>query len=362
MKKALTIISIFAFVAVMFVMASTTAGAADIIASGECGAEGYKVTWALYSDGLLVIDGEGKMKNFLSPSSVPWDSLRTQIKSVEIKSGITEIRNYTFYNCYNIDSVFITDVAAWCGISFSTGASNPLTYAHKLYLNNELVTDLVIPDTVTSISDLAFTGGDFTSVEIPSSVTSIGEGAFRDCKSITSIEIPSSVTKIGVGAFAYSDLISIEIPSSVTSVEDSTFYNCINLSSIKIPSSVTSIGDYAFAICENLNSIIIPASVTSMGNNAFYCSSLHTIHGYFGSYAETYASSHSLNFVEIIPGDVNSDGEVNNKDVSRLFQYLSDWNVDVKEIMLDINGDGKVNNRDLTRLFQYVSGWDVLLN
>ena len=61
-------------------------------------------------------------------------------------------------------------------------------------------------------------------------------------------------------------------------------------------------------------------------------------------------------------GDVNNDGEVNNKDVTRLFQYLSDWDVEVNDKALDVNGDGKVNNRDLTRLFQYVSGWDVLLN
>ena len=59
------------------------------------------------------------------------------------------------------------------------------------------------------------------------------------------------------------------------------------------------------------------------------------------------------------PGDVNGDGSVNNKDLTRLFQYLSDWPVEVNEPALDINGDGRVNNKDLTRLFQYLSDWDV---
>lgn len=59
------------------------------------------------------------------------------------------------------------------------------------------------------------------------------------------------------------------------------------------------------------------------------------------------------------PGDINSDDKVNNKDLTRLFQYLSKWNVEVNEAALDINGDGKVNNKDLTRLFQYLSKWDV---
>jgi len=60
-----------------------------------------------------------------------------------------------------------------------------------------------------------------------------------------------------------------------------------------------------------------------------------------------------------LPGDINSDGKVNNKDASRLFQYLSGWDVEVDEAALDVNGDGKVNNKDASRLFQYLSGWDV---
>ncbi|MBR4910921.1 MAG: dockerin type I repeat-containing protein, partial [Clostridia bacterium] len=63
--------------------------------------------------------------------------------------------------------------------------------------------------------------------------------------------------------------------------------------------------------------------------------------------------------VNHIPGDIDGDGEVNNKDLTRLFQYLSDWDVEVNEAALDVNGDGKVNNKDLTRLFQYLSDWDV---
>ncbi|MCD8305203.1 MAG: leucine-rich repeat domain-containing protein, partial [Prevotella sp.] len=122
--------------------------------------------------------------------------------------------------------------------------------------NYEYSGDVVIPSTVkydnttylvTSIGESAFSVSSLTSVEIPSSVTSIGSDAFYYCESLTSIEIPSSVTSIGGGAFFYcSSLTSIEIPSSVTSIGSSAFFYCSSLTSIEIPSGVTSIGSYAF--------------------------------------------------------------------------------------------------------------------
>lgn len=60
------------------------------------------------------------------------------------------------------------------------------------------------------------------------------------------------------------------------------------------------------------------------------------------------------------PGDINGDGDVNNKDFTRLFQYLSKWDdIKVNEAALDVNGDKSIDNKDLTRLFQYLSDWEV---
>ncbi|MBQ8857591.1 MAG: GBS Bsp-like repeat-containing protein [Lachnospiraceae bacterium] len=64
---------------------------------------------------------------------------------------------------------------------------------------------------------------------------------------------------------------------------------------------------------------------------------------------------------DYLPGDINGDGYVNNKDLTRLFQYLSDWDVEVVQAALDVNGDGSINNKDQTRLFQYLSDWDVVI-
>ena len=147
-------------------------------------------------------------------------------------------------------------------------------------LLNTNITEIVIPSSVTSIGNEAFKDCyRLTSITIPSSVTSIGNYAFFFCDSLTSITIPNSVTSIGNKAFSNcKNLTSITIPNSVTSIGNKAFSNCKNLTSITIPSSVTSICDYVFFSCDSLTSITIPSSVTSIGNDAFCnCHSLTSI-------------------------------------------------------------------------------------
>ena|GEM_PF-3518186 len=214
--------------------------------------------------------------------------------SITIPASVTSIGEYAFYDCSNLTSVYYTgDIASWCGITFGTYIScNPLIYAHNLYINNKLIKDIVIPDTVTEIKDYAFSGWDGTSITIPDSVTSIGEGAFYWCSSLTSvyytgdiaswcgitfgdslsnplrdahnlyidnelikeIVIPDTVTEIGYQFTGWNGT-SITIPDSVTNIGNDAFFNCSSLTSITIPGSVTSIGDGAFYECRNLTSI-----------------------------------------------------------------------------------------------------------
>ena len=158
----------------------------------------------------------------------------------------------------------------------------------------------MIPDSVTSIGDFAFEDcKSLKSISIPDSVTSIGDGAFEGCRSLTIINIPDSVTSVGESAFSGCKALvnrngfviirnvlynyegkakSITIPDNVTSIWDCAFSECSSLTNISIPDSVTSIGDNAFSECESLTSISIPDSVTSIGERAFNdCSSLTSI-------------------------------------------------------------------------------------
>ncbi len=252
------------------------------------------------------------------------------LTSVTIGNSVTSIGNSAFEGCTGLTSVFITDLAAWCEIDFHDTDSNPLIYAHNLYLNNELVTDPIIPDSVTSIGNYALsycTG--LTSVTIPDSVTSIGNSAFYGCTDLISITIPDSVTNIGEDAFTNTrvsggmtdncvwwcsngvltisgngamsnyeykqvyvsgsydykttapwgyNITSVIIQDGVTNIGDFAFYGCTGLTSVTIPDSVTSIGDYAFSGCTGLTSVTIGNSVTSIGGSAFYgCTGLTSV-------------------------------------------------------------------------------------
>ncbi len=214
-----------------------------------------------------------------SIGSSTFDGCRS-LTSITIPESVTSIGDDAFYDCSSLEAVYITDLAAWCNISFDGYYANPLYYADNLYLNGELTTELVIPEGVTEIKDYAFYN--YTSLKnitIPEGVTSIGEYAFSDCSSLTSISLPDSVTSIGNSAFSSCDnLTTITIPEGVTSIGNSAFSSCDNLTTITIPEGVTSIGNSAFSGCDILASITIPDSVTSIGGSAFYyCDSLTSI-------------------------------------------------------------------------------------
>ena len=151
---------------------------------------------------------------------------------------------------------------------------------NRAFYNCDMLTSVVIGDSVTSIGNYAFQDcASLTSVTIGDSVTSIGSYAFENCASLTSVVIPDSVTSIGAYAFYDCEsLTSISIPDSVTSIGNAAFWNCTSLTEINIPDSVTTIGYSAFSNCDSLTSVTIGDSVTSIGEGAFYnCTSLTSI-------------------------------------------------------------------------------------
>ena len=175
-----------------------------------------------------------------------------------IKKGVKIIANHAFSWCfYSLKSIIIPDSVT----SIGDGA---FSECHSLKSIN-------IPDSVTRIGYSAFKScGGLTSISIPPSVTTIEDGTFLGCHSLRNINIPDTVTRIGRSAFEDCDsLTSINIPPSVTTIEDGTFLGCHSFRNINIPDTVTSIEDYAFSECNSLKNINIPNGVTWIGDSAF---------------------------------------------------------------------------------------------
>ena len=173
------------------------------------------------------------------------------LSEIVIPSGVTSIGNYAFSGCSSLKYIYIPKSVI--GLN-----GNPFVeWKGKLEC---LSPNFVYEDDILFNKDksriISFRNQNIESYVIPSSVTSIGKGAFTGCYSLSEIVIPSSVTSIGDGAFSFCRSLSeIVIPSSVTSIGDWAFSNCDSLSEMVIPSSVTSIGDGAFSNCKFPNNL-----------------------------------------------------------------------------------------------------------
>ncbi|MCD8090748.1 MAG: leucine-rich repeat domain-containing protein [Clostridiales bacterium] len=271
----------------------------EIFKTGTCG---YDISWTLYYDNTLVLDGTGSMPN-LANSEYGWYAYRSYIKHVEIKEGINSIGTY----------------------AFST---------HTALVSAE------ISDTVKSIGNYAFNGcTSLNNAVIPDSVTGLGNYAFAGCTSLSDITLGSGLTSLGTYVFSGDTaLIEISLPEGITSVPNYAFNSCTKLEEISFAGEVTTIGNYAFYNCSALKTILMGYTVKSIGTKAFSGhSSDFVMKGYSGSYAESYASSESITFEavgEAIPEDVY---------VSETADDGSSWELSY-DGKLTVRGSGKMTS------------------
>lgn len=296
-----------------------TVSAADIVASGECGAEGDNILWEFDSEGKLTISGTGKMADWSLQQ--PWSDNAFQVAAVEISDGITYIGNYAFSNCMQIKSVSI-------------------------------------PDSVSSIGEYAFNNcRSMTSVSIPNTVTSIGQYAFFDCQSLTSITIPDSITVLETSVFydCFS-LTSVTLSENVQSIKFGALQNCQNLDSVTITNPNCQIYDYNATIC---NSFDYKTDITLFSG---------TIYGYEGSTAQAYAEKYNKKFAVIGAekpaaadlGDVNADGSVDASDASLVLAEYAKIQTggtaeftDSETKSADVNNDTVVDASDASKILAY---------
>ena len=198
----------------------------------------------------------------------------SKAENIVLPDSVTSIGNSAFAYCESLQSINIPSSVT----SIGDGAFGGCTSLQYIDLS----------DGLTSIGDEAFSGCEsLQSINIPGSVTSIGGGAFNRCESLIKIDICNKnyytqdnmlISSQGIVVSCWSKAYNIVLPDRVTSIGDEAFKWCKSLQSINIPDSVTSIGKMAFVLCKSLQSINIPGSVTSIGYGAFEgCKSLQSI-------------------------------------------------------------------------------------
>ena len=202
------------------------------------------------------------------------------LTNLTLSSKVTSIGESAFRNCSNLKDVryyIYDDLATYIQ------KGHPAFYVNcgiKYYWNNQEITTLEIPSSVTSIGNNAFYGcNGLTSVDLPSSITKMGECVFYNCQNLSSVKLPSEITAISNSAFGECiSLKNIELPAGITSIGDDAFVNCSNLQNINLPSGITTIGTGAFWYCSNLTNVILPSALASIGAIAFAnCSNLANV-------------------------------------------------------------------------------------
>lgn len=313
----------------------------DIIASGDCGVDGDNVKWTLTADGLMSVYGSGDMACF-TEFSVPWMEYRDQITAVAIGNGVTNVGEWAFFQCANLNSVTIGNSVTsidehafgWCEkLSTVTIGDSVTTIKSRAFWLCDSLTSVLIPSNVTDIISqsfaccynlteinvaegnttyrsengvlisidsaeiVAYPAGKTGAYTIPDGITGIGMCAFIGCQSLTGVTIPNSVTHIDTGAFSGCiNLTSVTIGSGVTSIEDVAFENCNSLTSITIPANVAYMGGQMFKKCDGLKNVtILNPDCTIL---AFYGTNIPknvTIYGYGGSSAEDIVNDRNNN-------------------------------------------------------------------
>jgi len=287
----------------------------------------YETKYYQYSGSIVIPESVVYEGNTYAVTEIAGGAFEgSSITSVTIPPSITSIGD-AFHNCSNLTSVHISDIAAWCKIDFLRSNEyhcyNPLYYAHHLFFNEEELTNLVIPEDVTSISDYAFTDcNSITSINL-NGVNAIGNSTFSGCSNLETVEFHCKT--IASWFSGLTSLKEIVIGEEVTTIGDQAFQNCSNLANVSIPDNVTYVGTNAFtgtawynnmddgvvyagniacgykgtmpsnteivikegtiglaanifSGCNGLTSITIPRSLKSIGDNAFYrCNNLKTV-------------------------------------------------------------------------------------
>ena len=211
------------------------------------------------------------------------------LNKVTFGPKVTTIPQYSFYNCYSLNTVdLLGGIGQWCNFDFTLPYSNPLYYNYGggtvLFNGAALSGAVVIPDDVTAIPSHAFQFdcSGVTSLSLPAGLTSIADGAFDGMTGLQTIMLAEGNTNfvVNYNVLYNQDISQIlcfpklragnyTMPSTITQIANTQFHNRVNLTGITLSANLKTIPDYAFQGCNQLQFAVIPSSLETIGAHAF---------------------------------------------------------------------------------------------
>ncbi len=222
----------------------------------------------------------------------------TSLETINVPHSVSVLFNDAFkdttarYELTNVITACLRDLYSetleyrlYCG-HLGAGVTGALTLSDEMttigflaFENVHNLTQLTIPESVTTLEDYAFSNSGLRTVTIPDSVTQIGDYLFAGSNSLYEVVLPSNLTSIRSGMFYWcTNLAKVQIPEGVTTIELEAFDNCQSLQNITIPDSVTTIGEKAFSWCYRLDILTLGSRVTNIGSLAFEYCGIETIY------------------------------------------------------------------------------------
>lgn len=214
-----------------------------------------------------------------------------RLEELTVPKSVKYFGQNAFYHCTGLKRIYYKgSVEDWCNIHFDdsiiysyiegpdrASMSNPLSCGGDLYIDNQLISELVIPEGVTKINGAAFMGcGSITSVKMLGNVKEIGDLAFAYCNNLTQIDMADSIETIGMWAFLGDENIKVlNLPDGLIHIKEQAFTGLTSITELIIPNSVEKIDGHAFSYCSGLLKVVVGAGVKEVGYRAFfYCTSI----------------------------------------------------------------------------------------
>ncbi len=324
----------------------------------------------------------------------------TSLSEINVPQNLKYVGDSAFLGCESLTSFDLPEgfegygtFNAFCGtgltsLTLPSTVTNTMAYTYSGCTN---LTELTLQEGLDYINWCSFYSVGISTLTVPTSVTAIDCSAFANCANLKTIyflgDAPYIGTEMygepaqvfeGVTATAYYPAgnetwvegVTLDWGGNITWVP---LYSTLEGNDITWSSGAEAVTpirvncDRNAFVSVSLNDELVDRANYDVSEGStvitFHEDYLATLPG--GKYTVTITFTQGVALASLtiertyIPGDINGDGGVNNKDLTRLFQYLSGYDVEVVEAALDVNGDGNVNNKDVTRLFQYLSGYDV---